>query len=311
MHDHMDPKITVIICTYRREELLAGALNSLLNQSLSPEKFAVIVLDNGSSNETKKLVEKFQVSDCSISYAAESRTGLGFARNAGAALAKTEYLAFLDDDALADRYWLERIISCFISVIPTPAAVGGPVLPFYNTPKPAWFRDEYEIRTLGGHPHFLAPGESFVGSNMAFQRQAILTAGGFNVKVGMAGKRLSLGEETGLFLKMWQIFGKGLTLYYCPDAIVHHLVPENKMKVSYRLKRSFISGKVWSVQEGPKTVTKKIAWLLGTPPEFIRLLLKSLSGLPRYTFRQRWLVENFSPIAARLGSACGLLSRSE
>lgn len=94
--------ISVIIPTYNRGEYLKKALQSLQRQSF--KDFEIIVADDGSSDDTGKIVKEFDAR-----YFKEDHQGVSHARNLGAKNSCGEILAFFDDDALADRDWLENI----------------------------------------------------------------------------------------------------------------------------------------------------------------------------------------------------------
>ena len=158
------PKISVAVCTYNRAELLRGALQSLVEQSLDKALYEVLVVDNASTDHTSDVVRLFQCAnpELEIILVSEARQGLGYARNTGFNNSKGAYVAFMDDDTRSDKNWLKLALDCFEHVRPTPWSVGGPVFPFYDSPKPAWFKDEYETDTWGDTPRFLKDRKSVV-----------------------------------------------------------------------------------------------------------------------------------------------------
>ncbi len=98
----MDIKlISVIIPTYNRAELLRHTLTSLLNQTLDSAKFEVIVVDDGSTDHTDKVVDEFH-QKLNIKYFHQEDKGFraGKARNIGASIAEGEYLVFIDTSVL-------------------------------------------------------------------------------------------------------------------------------------------------------------------------------------------------------------------
>jgi glycosyltransferase involved in cell wall biosynthesis len=298
-------KITVVVCTYNRAELLGEALDSLVAQSMAPETYEILVVDNGSTDATPQVVEAFGGRQ-QVRYVTEQRLGLSHARNTGAAAARTPYVAYMDDDARADPGWLEAILEGFEAVTPRPVAVGGPIFPYYATPRADWFKDRYETYSLGETAHFLPPGNALFGSNMAFQRDQIRAYEGFDTRYGRSGKRLLLGEETALFLNMWRERGNELKLYYTPRAIVRHLVPAWKMSVSYQLRRAFLSGRTEMALKSPPSLAWRLYWLAGTPYEAARTTGRALFGLWKYRYPQSWLLDFFAPLSARIGSSVGL-----
>ena len=97
--------VSVILCTYNREQLLARAIESVLAQKYL--SFELIVVDDGSTDNTKELVGKFN--DRRIRYVAhEKNKGLSAARNTGLYLATGQYIAFIDSDDEWEKDKLEK-----------------------------------------------------------------------------------------------------------------------------------------------------------------------------------------------------------
>lgn len=93
-----DPLFSVVIPTYNCAAYLRQSIESALWQSIAPEKREVIVVDDGSTDETPQLVARF---GSAVRYIRQENRGVSHARNAGIALARGKYVAFLD----ADDYW--------------------------------------------------------------------------------------------------------------------------------------------------------------------------------------------------------------
>ncbi len=103
-------KVSVIIPTRNRVEYLARCLDSLYQQSTLP--FEIIVVDN-SDKPVKDMVLKSNSSHSKLNYLYSPLKGVSKARNLGIAKAKGSLLAFLDDDCLVNKNWVEEIIkSC-------------------------------------------------------------------------------------------------------------------------------------------------------------------------------------------------------
>jgi len=292
--------------------MLAKVLESLVQQTLDKAFYEIIVVDNASKDNTSQIVEEFQAKhpESNIILLRENQLGLGHARNTGFRHARGDYVAFIDDDAQASADWLETALSCFEGVQPRPLGIGGLILPLYDSPKPQWFKDEYEVRTWGNQPRFLNHGESFAGSNMIFRREVLKEYGGFETHIGVKGEYLLLGEETALYERIWQFKGDADILYYSPRLIVFHAVPSYKMTVSYRLKRAFAGGKSWYLQHGPRSLYRRLTLLLRILVSISKLgglALVHLRGYPTY---KNWIVERLAPIAEEMGRLAGCLGLS-
>ena len=115
--------ISVIIVTLDRAESLKETLASLVKQSKQPDE--VIVVDNGSQDETKEVILSFS-DRLNVRYIYEMQKGIPYARNTGIRNAANDIIAFIDDDCVADKNWLKYIEIPFIKD-PHIGVVGGEV----------------------------------------------------------------------------------------------------------------------------------------------------------------------------------------
>lgn len=103
------PLVTVVIPTYNRAWILEAAVESVLNQDM--DDFELIVVDDGSTDETQRLLSGF-ADDHRVSIIRQENQGVSASRNRGIAEAKGTYVAFLDSDDL----WLPQKLSCQIAL---------------------------------------------------------------------------------------------------------------------------------------------------------------------------------------------------
>src|SRR5207253_3651446 len=108
------------------------------------DDFEILIIDNGSTDRTRDLVAAVQIEDNRIRYVVEPKAGIAHARNRGLHEARGEYLAFIDDDAWAERNWLENLFAPLQTVRPTPECVVGPVSLVWEGKKPDWFPTRFE-----------------------------------------------------------------------------------------------------------------------------------------------------------------------
>jgi len=120
------PRISVVVCTCGRDVFLTEALLSLTGQSLPEEQYEIIVVENGPVGKAKEIVQDFQKKSVHITYLYEPLQGLSRAKNAGVKKASGKYLAFMDDDAIADKLWLANILKAF-ETHANAGAVGGKI----------------------------------------------------------------------------------------------------------------------------------------------------------------------------------------
>lgn len=230
-------KISVIICTFNRCVLLESALESMVRQDCEKDLFEVIVVDNASSDGTKAIFDKYSLYP-NFFYIQEKKPGLSYARNTGYKRAKGKYVAYMDDDAKADKRWINNIFA-FISRHPDIVAFGGPYKGYSLAEIPKWVKEGYGTWSLGDKERPIEQNEWINGTNMIFKRSLLEDFGGFNTKVGMSGTIISYGEETSLLLK---IKAKNYPIFYVPDINVEHFIPEYKLSLKWMLKAHYING---------------------------------------------------------------------
>lgn len=290
--------ISVIVCTYNRSGLLKGCIDSLVNQTLEKSKYEVIIVDNNSKDNTAQLVSSY-LDLGNVRYVFEGNPGLSYARNRGMEEANSDYLAFIDDDAEAAPDWLESAANLIDNLEPQLDCLGGPYHPLYSQEKPKWFKDKYEIRGFGDNQKFLNASQHLSGSNMIWYKQSLKSVGGFDINLGVVGDELKLGEETRAFESLW-ILKKDAKIYYSPDLIIYHLVPEYKMRIDYRLKRKFAQGQynAYINLEGKRTKVKDVFL---TFISLIKSFLRFLSRIFSHSDWQNWVIEDGGNIAFQYG----------
>lgn len=229
--------LSVVICTRNRAELLRGALLGLARQSLDTSRYEILVVDNGSADHTAEVVAALSARMPSLRYLREEATGLSHARNRGYREARGEWVAYTDDDCRLPPQWLDAARQAIEEH--RPGLLGGPVYPFYEGPKPAWYLDAYGGRSRGQEPYSLRHEELLIGGNLFVQREILVDIGGFPVDLGMAGGRVSYGEEAAL---QWKVRARWpeMPFLYDPRVFVFHLVRPEKMTWRW-LVRSFFS----------------------------------------------------------------------
>jgi glycosyltransferase involved in cell wall biosynthesis len=222
-----DQDMTVAICTRDRPLGLRATLASLQRQT--DAGFRVLVVENGSSSESARVVEELGLPRCD--YVTEQRPGLSRARNRALEAVRTDLVAWIDDDEVADPDWVRRLKEGFAHE-EEPAAVCGVMLP-------AELESEAQVRfeQYGGFnkgrgmaPEVLRAGTSSVvsplyplpafgpGGNMAFRTESLRSLGRFDPCLG-AGTRTHGGEET---RALSLLLSSGHAVLHWPAAITWH-----------------------------------------------------------------------------------------
>ena len=301
----MNSSISVVICTYNREDLIVGCLDSLKNQSADYSMFEVLVIDNNSTDKTYKLVENFAHLP-NLRLVLERNQGLSNTRNRGIKEARFEYIAFLDDDARAHPDYIKNARRLILHPDRLIDCLGGPILPFYTTPKPDWFKDKYETRRLGAREEFLIIGQSFSGSNMIWRRNLLNELGGFDPDFEVTGNNLILGEETALFDQLWKT--RKPVLLFSPNLLVFHWVSPDKFNIKYRIKRALAIGQALEPLEiDQKTKFEKMIYFFLLLRNVVVVSARALINIFRHRNIRNWIEEEVTSLIILLGKFIALL----
>lgn len=219
--------ISAIISTYNRAHFLDVLFDSIKKQTVLPELFEVVIVNNNCTDNTEDVCQKFINENPAIKvlYCVETQQGLSYGRNRGIAESKGEIVTFLDDDAFLAPDFFETTLA-FFHQHPSINAIGGKILLHYLKHKPSWY-NPFLASLLG----YFNPGDKeqifngnnyFRGSNMSFRKGVFKLYGDFNTTLGRVGKSLYGSEEKELF---YRYKDKGEVIWYVPSTVVYHLVP--------------------------------------------------------------------------------------
>ena len=236
--------VSVVVCTHSLDNYqnLLQAVDSLWAQT-HRETEVVIVVD-GNKELHQRIVADYGSRGAMKIVLLEENRGVSAARNAGIRAAQGDILAFFDDDAVAERRWLESLVATYQEL--EAMAVGGRVLPLWLGRRPDYLPEV--LYWLVGVTHEGFAEEKVVevrntfGPNMSFRREVFQKVGLFNEDLGFArrGTSYTQAEEPEFALRMKQRLGQGVM--YNPEAIVYHKIPPSKVKVGVLLKRAFSQG---------------------------------------------------------------------
>lgn len=245
-----NPDISVVICAYtedRWEDILA-AVASVRAQS-RPALETLLVVDHNETllerltNEYKGYEEDGTAGKVRVLANAGPR-GLSAGRNTGIAASHGEVIAFLDDDAVAERDWLKHFAEGYEN--PLVMAVGGRTMPVWASGRrPVWFPEEFDW-VVGCTYKGLPPGRvrvrNVLGGNASFRRTAFEAAGGFATGIGRDGDKRPLGcEETELCIRLSRARPDAILLID-DRAVIHHRVPGPREHFAYFRTRTYAEG---------------------------------------------------------------------
>jgi glycosyltransferase involved in cell wall biosynthesis len=213
-------------------------IQSIHKQTLLPKEI-LLVLDNDPNllHFFKPLVPS------DVKVLSSNGFGLSIARNTGVKNAKGEIIAFIDDDAVADKEWLRNIFNSYSE--PTVAGVGGLVLPMWLDQKSFdWFPEELNWVIGCSYRGQSSQQEAIrnpLGCNMSYRQTVFEKVGYFRQDIGRLGKVLLDGEEPEFSIRVHQTIPES-KIMNVPSAVVLHKVNPKRMKLTYIWKRSFYQG---------------------------------------------------------------------
>jgi glycosyltransferase involved in cell wall biosynthesis len=198
------PRISVVVCAYNAESTIDACMRSL--RELRYPNYEVVVVDDGSTDSTAAIAERYP----EVKLISQPNKGLSVARNVGAEAATGAIIAYTDSDCVVDPDWLTYLAykfqyNGFI-------AVGGP-----NLPPPEDARVPACVAAAPGGPtHVLLNdevAEHIPGCNMAFRKEALREANGFDPIYRTAGDDVDL---------CWRLQNRGHPIGFSPAAMVWH-----------------------------------------------------------------------------------------
>jgi GT2 family glycosyltransferase len=178
----------------------------------------LILVDNGSSDQTPHVIDSFQPARMKVRHLTERGKGKSCCLNTAIAAAAGEILAFIDDDVRPDANWIVELDRAFVEA--EVMAVQGKVVCVYDPPLPDW----YDATQLGGLAEVdLGPArrswikDPCVGANMAFRRTVVDRVGNFRPFLGPGQSGFFDDTEFS-----WRMHEAGMRIDYLPEAFVYH-----------------------------------------------------------------------------------------
>lgn len=244
---------SIIIPTLNRSFYLEKLLNSIADSQLDNSKTEFIIIDNGSTDSTEKIVSDFikKNEKIKVIYCFEPEPGLLSGRHLGAKIAKGDIISFLDDDVILPPLWVNNVVQV-VNQYTEYDLFTGSNLPFYENYPPDWLEYFWNSNFYGGrtcfwlslldlgtkdievHPNFV------FGLNFTIRRNVLEKLGGFHPDCVPVHLQHFQGDgETGLSKKALKNGSKSL---YSPKLTLYHQVPSSRMTYEYFAKRAFFQG---------------------------------------------------------------------
>ena len=211
MDSETPPSVSVIIATHNRVDWLPRVLSRI--QELDYPDYEIIVVDDGSEDDTDALLKEW-ASQGIRSFRHNQSRGASAARNSGVAIAKGEIVAFIDDDAIPEPDWLQRLVSAYVHE--RVGAVGGAVYHLgTGDPQATGVKANCFGKDSALTPRGLGPREFIVlmEGNMSARRKVLEQIGGFDPAIKIYGEGIDL---------CIRIVRAGYDVLYIPEAVVWH-----------------------------------------------------------------------------------------
>src|SRR4249920_1140386 len=229
--------LTLIIATRNGARTLPDLFNALSRVEVPPGGWKVVLADNGSTDNTRAVVEHYQGS-MPVTYVFEPRTGQNAARNKALDHVEGELVVFTDDDTTPEPDWLTSL-RLAVGAHPEISLFGGTTLPRWEREPPSWILEEVDLGACFAvsnpdQPDGPCDPASVWSPNMAIRRAVFDRGYRFDESVGPSGASYAMGSETEFVTRVAK---DGHKAWFCKSASVHHFVR------AYQFDRHWILGR--------------------------------------------------------------------
>lgn len=241
-------RLTVVVCTHDRADLLSRTLESLESANRPEESVSILVIANHCTDTTHDLLASRQArpnQGVNFRWLAEPMKGKSHALNLALKAATGDLVAFVDDDQRVGRDFL-RATCAAASREPDADIICGRLLPDWDGSEPAWIHEAEPYRVyplpvpvfdMGDQPAWLTADATLPsGGNLVVRRELIGRVGEFATNLGPVGHNLGGAEDSEWLLRA---LGLGARLLYEPTIVQRHHVDPDRLSLSYLLKLSY------------------------------------------------------------------------
>lgn len=281
------PEISVVVPTYRRPALLAACVRSLAQQDLAPERYEVVVVNDGSDDATTEVVQRSAQNTAFLSYIdLPSNRGPAAARNQGANASQGKVILFVDDDIVAPPDLLSTHLRYHQSGDDRLGVVGLvewlPTL--RTTPFMRWL-DTTDLqfaywRMKEGLVE--PPWDAFYTCNLSLPRAILAQVGGFDERFPYAAY-----EDAELAIRLSKV---GFRLEYRPKAVAWHAREMTLQSFCERMKRVGEAAVILTSLQSDFRVLKPTDFRESSVVHRValRLLKPAALALPNYKLRNKY-----------------------
>jgi glycosyltransferase involved in cell wall biosynthesis len=226
--------ISICICTYHRNNLLANLLKKIKDQETDNLfDFSIIVIDNDPDAPAKEIVDEYRnILNLNIIYDVEPIRSIPAARNHAIYLATGNYIAIIDDDEFPPSQWLITLLKA-IKTFNVDGAL-GPVYPFFDHKPPNWIiKGKFCERPIYRTGSLLEWYQTRTG-NVLLKKKVF---DDHNLRFDLKLKTGSSDRE--FFKRATQL---GYKFVFVAEAPVYEIIPPERWKKIYYIKRSVLNG---------------------------------------------------------------------
>lgn len=294
------PSVSVVIPAFNQTHTLARCLHSLFAQEYPKDRYEIVVVDDGSTDDTAKEAQRLaDQASASVRILRKPNGGPASARNAGIRASTADIIAFMDADCAAEPDWLNHLVSAL--TISGAAGVGGPIV---NHVPRGWVADYLTSGNFFRHRVRRGQVDYLLTANVVFRRSALLEVGGFAQYEGV------WGEDADLSFRLKQA---GHCLILARQGLVTHFgTPANVRSLARELYRygrgNAILSSTWKNGRNPASELMRhgVAVELAVWLALARTRVPGMSLLRAVSFWPLILVEHGSFMC---GMVAGLLRR--
>jgi succinoglycan biosynthesis protein ExoM len=283
--------ISVCVCTYKRPIFLQRLLSELVKQNTGDSfTYSIVIADNDELRSAEPLVSEFAAnSNIAVKYCVEPRQGIALARNKAVQNTTGDFVAFIDDDEVPMRDWLQLLFAACQKY--GVDGVLGPVKPSFGDGVPRWIvRGRFFDRPSYETGHVLVPkqtrtgnvllkGDTLRGTDLPFRPE------------------FRSGEDVDFFRRATE---DGRVFIWCNEAEVYEAVPPTRWKRMYLLRRALLRGASAALRPsvGVRDVVKSV---LAVSIYAVALPFAALLGQHRFMSLMVRLCDHLGKLLALVG----------
>jgi GT2 family glycosyltransferase len=213
--------ISIIIPTFNRKEMLRDALNSLFNQTYPKNKYEIIVVDDGSTDGTSKMLGNMK--NPNLQFIRQKNLGRGPAINTGLKMAKGGIIIIIDDDCIATENYIRKLSGAYSDN--KVGAAAGKIIPSSLNTFVERYTDAKGIIDQSSFQYFL------FGASSSYKREVLDKIGGFDDFFSRTAEDVDIS---------FRIMLSGFKLKYVSGAITYH---NHRSSLKGLLKSQYLYGR--------------------------------------------------------------------